>query len=371
MKKLLILISFLTLFLCGCQSDQEINNLSIVNAIGIDLKNNKYEVSIQILNLIKNDSDEQNNLEKSSFYTSIGNNISEALSNITLKSPKKLYLGHLKLLIVSDTLAKSDINKISDYFLRNPSVSKNFTVLLSKDSKPEDILKNLKSDNSFPTGNILGSVEISSTIQGSSNNIKFIKFMQDLVSEGKNPILPTIKNNNNNLIIENIGLFKDNKLIGYLNNDENIGYNFITDSIKSTTIDYKCDNDKYISININNSKTEIKSKIVNNNPVIDLNVKCDAQVSEVNCSNATNDLTKIKKETEKRIYKIIDNVIKKTQEDFNSDIFGFGNYIYKNHYSYWKKIDKKWYSTYYPNLKVNTKVTVNLDDQGSIIETVR
>lgn len=370
MKKIFILLLF-PLFICGCQNDKDLNNLSIVNAMGIDLSDNKYEISLQILKSNKNDSNDQNNLEETLVYSSKGKNISDALSNITLKSPKKLYFGHLELLIISENIAKNDINEISDYFLRNEEVSKNFTMLLSKDDTPKDILKKFKNDNSFPTGNILGSVEISSTIQGTTNNVKFTKFMQDLMNVGINPIIPVIKTNNDNLIIEDIGVFKGNVLIGYLDNKENIGYNFITDNIKSTTINYKCDTDKYISININNSKTKIESKIINETPIINLKVDATAGISEVNCSSEVDDLTKVKKQTEKEIKKIINSVLEKTKGEIKSDIFGFGNNIYINHYFYWKKIKNNWIDNYYSNLQVNTSVNVNLDDQGSIIETVR
>ncbi len=374
MRRIIIAISLLSIFLCGCQGKEEINNLSIVNAIGIEVNdNNEFDISIQILDTTKNNTDEQENLKKTIVYTSQGSNISEALSGTTLKSPKRLYLGHLSLLVVGEELAKENIDRITDFFLRNNKVGKNFSVMISKETSPKEILEQLEGENSFPTGNILGSVEVSSILEGNSSNVKFTKFMQDLVSEGKNPVLPAIKKvdeNDNKLIIDDIGVFKNNKLVGYLSNNENIGYNFITDNIKSTTIDYKCDDENYISINITKSSTEMKSKISNDKPIIDLKVKANASISEVNCSKGAKDLNKVKKETEKRIEKIIQEVINKTKEDINSDIFGFGKEIYQNHYFYWKDIKDDW-DKIYPSLQINLDVNVELDDQGSIVETAR
>lgn len=372
MKKLLLIILIFSLFICGCQSENEINNLSIVNAIGIDIDDNEYKVSIQILDVNKTTNDEQEKLNKSITYTSKGSNISEALNNITLKSPKSLYLGHLELVVISEKLAKSNISKITDYFLRNSNISKNFTMLISKDCTPEDVLNILESDSNFPTGNILGSIEVSSTSEGTSNNIKFIQFMQDLTSEGKNPILPTIKKNDKDkLIIDNVALFKNQKLKGYLNSDGNIAYNFITDNIKSSNINYKCDKNNYIGINITKSNTKMKSSIKNNKPIIYLNVSANAEIIEVNCSSGIDDLSKVKKEVENKIKNMINNVIRNTKEDYKSDIFGFGQNIYKNHLSYWKKIKKEWEDKYYPDLEVHTNVEVKLDNQGSILETAR
>ena len=194
MRRIIIAISLLSIFLCGCQGKEEINNLSIVNAIGIEVNdNNEFDISIQILDTTKNNTDEQENLKKTIVYTSQGSNISEALSGTTLKSPKRLYLGHLSLLVVGEELAKENIDRITDFFLRNNKVGKNFSVMISKETSPKEILEQLEGENSFPTGNILGSVEVSSILEGNSSNVKFTKFMQDLVSEGKNPVLPAIK----------------------------------------------------------------------------------------------------------------------------------------------------------------------------------
>ena len=371
MKKIFLIVFLIPIIICGCQNDKEINNLAIVNKIGIDMENNKYKVTIQVIDINKSNNDSQENLSKPITYSALGNNISEALNNINLKSPKSLYLGHLELLIVSEEVAKNKMDKISDYFLRNSNVSKNFTMLVSK-TKTEDILKVLENDSSFPTGNILGSVENSSNSDGTSSNIKFIKFMQDLLSEGKNPILKVIsKNDKDKLTIDDIAIFKNKKLITFLDGKYNIAYNFITDNIKSTNINYKCSDKNYIGVNVTKSNTNIKSIIKNNEPIIYLDVDINAQIEEVNCSKEEDNISKIRSEVEKEVKKMIDDVIDETKKDINSDIFGFGENIYQNHLSFWKSIKNDWLDKYYPNLKVKTDVEVKLDNQGSILETVR
>ena len=49
MKKILIII--LTLLLCtGCFDYKEINDLAIINAIGVDYENDEYVITLEILN---------------------------------------------------------------------------------------------------------------------------------------------------------------------------------------------------------------------------------------------------------------------------------------------------------------------------------
>jgi len=106
-------------------------------------------------------------------------------------------------------------------------------------------------------------------------------------------------------------------------------------------------------------------------PIIYLNVVANAEIMEVNCTKGIDDLLEVRKEIENRIKDMVNDIIIKTQEDYQSDIFGFGKNIYQNHLFYWKKIKNNWEDQYYPNLVVNTNVEVKLDNQGSILETVR
>lgn len=369
MKKYLILLTFL--FLCGCQSDQEINNLSIVNSMGIDIKDNKYIVTVQILNTSKKEENDQESMGKSLVYSTTGNNISEALNNFFVKTPKKLYLGHMNFLLVSENLARENINNITDYFLRNNDVSKNFTMLISKDGNIEKILKKLESNTTYPIGNILGNIEVSSNVLGTNIDVKFTKFMSDLNANGKNPVLGAISINDDNLSINNIAVFRGEKLVGYLEDDENIGYNFITDNIKNTNINYRCNDNNYIGINITNSKTVLSNQIKHKKPIFYLDIDLDALITEVNCKNGINDLNEVKNKVKEEINKYIRKVISVTKKDFQSDIFGFGRLLYQNNYSYFKNVEKDWDNKIYPTINVKTNINIKLTNEGSILKTVR
>ena len=276
MKKYLILL--FSFFIVGCQSYRELNNSAIISAIGIDKNQNNYKVSVQVVNTEK-DNDEQSNLKNPTVYSATGKSITEAINDISFKSPKLLYLGHLELVIISEELAKNGVSDVIDYFFRNNDINKNFTILVSKDSLPEEILKTPTSLVNFPSGNILGSVEISSTIGGVSSDVKFIKYVDNVKEEGIEPIMTSITivenkdNNEKNLQIDDLAIFKGNRLVGYLEKSETKGFNFITNNIKNTVITFKCSNNQYAGINISKSNTNIKTNLKNKIPeiIIDIN----------------------------------------------------------------------------------------------------
>lgn len=363
MKKYLILL--LSIFLVGCQNYKELNNSAIVSAIGIDKVKDNYKVSIEVINTDKT-SDEQKNLEDKIVYSATGKNITEAINDISFKSPKMLYLGHLELVIVSENLAKDGLREISDYFLRSNQINKNFTILVSRKSTPEEVLSSPTPLTNFPSGNILGSVEISSSISGVSSDVKFLSFIDNLKKNGKNPVMSSITliKDKDTLQIDDLAVFNDDKLIGYLDKADTKGYNFITNNIKTAIIDFKCNNDKYVGVKISNSKTEVKANLKSDIPEVIINVKSSGEVMENNCNS---DIKTIKKKSENEISKLINNSIDKVKEEYNSDIFGFGNLIYKRNPSYFKNFVSK-NKDYLFKIKTNINVNIDFDNKGNIID---
>ena len=94
MKKILIII--LTLLLCtGCFDYKEINDLAIINAIGVDYENDEYVITLEILNdQIDKDS------SKITSYTKVGRgkNLTSAIENAADKLSKQLIFNHVKVL---------------------------------------------------------------------------------------------------------------------------------------------------------------------------------------------------------------------------------------------------------------------------------
>ena len=53
-----------------------------------------------------------------------------------------------------------------------------------------------------------------------------------------------------------------------------------------------------------------------------------------------------------------------------TDIFGFGNYVYKNDPQRWKEIKDIWDDEIFPSLEIEIEVNLKLQAKGSINDTV-
>ena len=74
MKKLLIII--FCLLISGCNNYRELNNIAVVSALGIDYKDNMYNVSVLVKDNAKNDEN------KTSIYTYEGKSLDEAIKKV-------------------------------------------------------------------------------------------------------------------------------------------------------------------------------------------------------------------------------------------------------------------------------------------------
>ena len=185
MKFKIVLIGFLCFFISGCWNYNELNDLAIVTGIGIDEHEEGFKLSLMISNSQAVDADSQNEAQ-TTIFTGIGSNISEALVNIEMKNPKKIYLGHLATLVIDEKLARKDISNILDALVRNPESAKKYHVIIARDNKSEEILKSLSPLEAFPSQNIALNIRTTSKNQGISNDTILSVFISNILKQGMN-----------------------------------------------------------------------------------------------------------------------------------------------------------------------------------------
>ena len=377
-KKIII---FLFLFLItGCYDHQELNEIAILTATEINKIDDEFIINVEIVNPLSTD---KTTVSSAPFtiYQSKGLTIQEAYRNLKLLSPRYIYPDHLRIVIINEKLAQEDITSVLDFYLRNPLARTEFKILISKD---ENILSPIPPIEPISASSILNALETSSNYLGITNVIT----LNDLVTMKLNPhteiILPTIeliKERKNSDDLENVqktessslyklgplAVFKDNKLKGYLTNNESITYNIIENKINSSIITYECDKKKYLSLEIINNK----SKISTQNKEINININIDTTINESTCNidlNSKKNITKLEKNIANYLKENIENDIDNIRNTYNSDIFGFLDIIYKYDYQTYKNVKDSWYNNTFKNIKINVKPKVKIIAKGKIME---
>lgn len=369
MKKfvLIIITLFILLISSGCYNYKEINDMAIVSSIGIDKdnKNDKYIVSAQIMNSKESEDSEDSQI---TVYTKEGDTVHEALRNITLKSPRKLYGNHLSKIVLSEEVAKEGIDNILDTFNRVTEVRNEFIITIVKEDKASDVLKVLTTTESIPAEYVKLSLKIADKTSGLTYATKLDEFISLYLKKGIDPVVPVLKidkkekkgttinnitttNPISKIVIEDLAVTNKGKLETYLKNEEVIGYNFLRNQIQKIIIPVKCDDENnYASISILKNKTKSNAAKKDNKYIINFNINSEAIITEYNCKKDLTDekvIKELEKDTEKKIKRYIKKSLNK-QKETKGKFLGLERIIYLDYPKY-KNED---YSVKY-NVKVN------------------
>lgn len=356
MKKILIII--LTLLLCtGCFDYKEINDLAIINAIGVDYEDDEYVITLEILNdQIDKDS------SKITSYTKVGHgkNLTSAIENAADKLSKQLIFNHIKLMILSKSIIEEKFENIIDLFLRNTYFRENFYVISATKNKPETLLNHTTNEAPIASTAITDTLE---SIRYSSNtNVlkKFDEMVEEVITYGIDTCFSNITLKDNEFIVDGMSIFNNYSYKSNLNNEYVKIYNLLTDNFDRPTYTINYDNLSFTTA-INNGKinAEIKSGTINvtgnlMGRIIDNDPKYNIRDPK-NLERIDNDFTNL---LNKKIPEFI-----KVLQDNNSDILG----ITRNYYKKTRTKDKD----YWLKLDIKSNIKFNINKKGLIYDVER
>ena len=391
MKKIKIILGIfiLCLFTSGCWNYRELNELAITTGISIDVKDDKYIISYMIANSKKSQDSSGKSEANTVVLSGEGKSVSEAYMDLNTKNPKTPYISHLEVIIISEDAAKEGIIKILDFLMRNPESRKEFLVVLSKDTTASSILETLSPLEAFPSQNVAQNIITNKDNQSTIMLEDYSDFVSIVLKQGINPVLSAVEIEGEkeeskkqeslesstpsaNIKLNTLGIFKDDKLVGWADEKETVGINIINNEAGSVLLSAKCDNE-YMASTLTNIGTESKITWEGENPKIKLNVKATGALVEINCKRnleEKNTIEELKKDFENSLTELLYNSIELAQKKYKSDIFGFGNKVYKQDFKKWNEIKNNWDNEIFPNIKFELEVDIALSSKGSFEQTI-
>ncbi|MDQ0883541.1 Ger(x)C family spore germination protein [Peribacillus sp. V2I11] len=386
---LIMLIVFL-LFTTGCWNRRELNELAITLAIGLDsTRDGQYLVTAQVVNpgeVAGKDSGGTGN-SPVVIYQATGKTVFEAFRKMTKESPRKIYPSHLRMLVIGESLAREGIGKPLDLLSRDWEVRSDFYTVVAKGMNAEDILKVPTAIEKIPANELFSTLVVSEKAWAGTSAVTLDELIAGMVSDGKKPVLTGIQadikgdeetsmSKQNVEMIDpparvkysNLAVFKKDKLVGWLDEKQSKTYNVITNKEKSTVVNIPCPKGGKAVYEVKKSNTEMKGKIKNGKPEIDLNVRVEGNVGEVECHidlTKPETIEKLEEIYEKETKEMFKKAIEQVQENYKVDVFGFGEAIHRADPKAWKKLKKDWDKNF-ENLPVNIKVQGEIRRVGTV-----
>ena len=267
MKKYLILI--IIFFLTGCSSYIELNDLAIIDTISIQKEDNNYKVTISYIEEI-----EENNLNpQTKIIEAKDTNINQLFNDLSLKINKKIYLSHLNLLLIDDSIKNQEFKELINYFLNNQDTREDFLIAYSNN------INDLMNNNKF--------LEINDLVKINHQETSKVIYttMYDVIKnyyEKKNIYLTNLTYQDNNILPIGIITFINNDY-QELTEDQSIFINYLLDNIDTFNYTYKCQDNNYLNLKIlKGKKQELNNKLLITNEINIISNDCHLNNQEIN-----------------------------------------------------------------------------------------
>lgn len=390
-KKAITLLLVLTLILpllTGCWDRYELNQVGFATAIGFDkASNGQILVTIQVLNPKANVVQRSTNETPVIVYTETGDNLLEIIRKTSTQSPRRIVLTHMQTIILGEELARDGIAEIVDFLLRNYQTSSELYFGVAKDCTANEVLNNLTKLNNDPSAKINTSIQNAHKLWGSTNEIKLTELTNSIVYEGLNAVITGIvmnsektQNNmddlrnteNDPLQLKENAVFLQDKMVGWLNESESIGFNYIYGNFYGSALKIENEQTGKVVLSIKNVNSKQKISIENGMPKMKVQIQAECSIQNMGSSldiSTEENINLLQSCAKKKIEAQCWATIKKAKS-LKSDIFGFGDKVHQADPKLWKKLKSDWGNVGFVNLPIELDINVKIKGTDSISQFV-
>jgi len=374
----------MVLILSGCWDHRELSEITVVVGMAVDKGDNgKYTLTIEGINAKELSDKTSSGFAPSIFYALEGDTIAELSQKMNVGISKNLIYSHMKVLVISEEVLRDGLIDFLDFLERNREIRDDFNLVTTRNVKAADILGVtylVQKSSSLKLHMQLNSLVES---WGGDPNIRLNDFIQAYTSAGRRGVMAalTIQGDPEKgesvenmkkvkpdalVVVDSLAIFKHDKLRAFLPLEDSRNYLWIINKLDKTVLTIECNKDKSLGVRIFNNKTKSKVSLIKGRAVINLRVNGEGYLDSTQCKEdltQINTFVKYGKLTEKEIKKNLEATIKKLQQEYKADIFGFGEMLYRQDYKNFKRIEKNW-DEYFEDAIVNVDVNVKLRRSG-------
>jgi spore germination protein KC len=362
----------------GCWNLRESDQLAFSLGTAVDLtKKGQVEVSVQIAipSGVGGGQESGGGTNKKSFrvISATGKNVYDTIPNLQLQLSRSFFIGHRKIILFGQRLAEHGIGNLLDEFVRNPQSEMRARVYVVKDGQAKDILS---VEPIFEPFTATALVHEQKTL--GLKHYYFHDFISETLSQGMHPMLPAVSltASKQAIFTGTAILNKDHglKLMGFLDTKESSYANWIIGKQTGFAItSFVKQGNGNVSLNLQSLGRRIRVKRVDDRIQIEVRLLGKGTIVENNSNldpTKKKDLDIIQEELRQTTRKSIQQMIEKVQQQYKTDIFGFGESVYRKYPSLWRTMKQDWENTF-PELDVSVKVELQCKDPGATKSSIK
>lgn len=271
MKRVLLLLSMLSLLLSGCWDNKEVQDINYITALGIDYKDDKYIIYVQMLDfatIAKQESSKPT--EKAPIWVGrgTGTTLTEALIDLYTSSQQRVSWGHVTALVLAESvLQPKQLSQVFDLTNRSQEIRYTKWVYGTQD-KMEDLFTVSPFFQLSPLHSLLHEPRESYVQFSFIRPIQFVNFIRLYREKAATVILPSLhistQNWSENLkqhpILEVNGgfLIKNKELMGWLKRSDLLGTRWLASANTHAAVIVQADGEAIGSIRLENPHSSIE-----------------------------------------------------------------------------------------------------------------
>jgi spore germination protein KC len=357
----------------GCWNYRGLNEMAITSGVAVDFdeETGLYHMSFEVVDLtgpVKYQG------VKAMLLESYGTTMFDAVRNAKKRIVNKIYFGHMELVVFSQNLvSNTDMSTLIDFFLRDAECRETICVAISQEKTAKDLLNIEGIGQPMVAFEICKIIQEDQKITSSTESEEIYEVYDILNSPGVELALPAFRNTFNDgepaSEANGIAVFKNQRLVGYLTPEESKYYLFAKDKVNGgvITCSSKGDGPEDTTLEISESTTKVSFDYKDGKMNFNVETETTAYLDEMDePMNALDEQTiqAVEASASRKLVQGISDVIQRVRTEYDSDIFGFGNMVYKQDNKLWQQLKDNW-DNVFATLAVNISCKVHIANTAS------
>jgi spore germination protein KC len=368
------------LCLSGCWDRREVNDIAIVSGNAFDKVGNKYRAAVQFPlagQLGGAGGGGGGTSGGKSWYVDSGSGLTIKEANVKLQRSlsRQLYFSHRRVLIIGEAAAREGISPLLDITVRTAQNRMSALIVFAKGEGLE-VLETDAQLEQQPSEIVR---EITVNAMKKPRTIKHT--VQALLTEGKDLAAPYFASDQTvvsddgekkpRITMEGLAVFKEDKLVGFVSGEPSKGILWAMNQARRPVMTVKPPaGEGYLTVLFSENNTKLVPVVNGDDISMLVKIRASGNIVE-NQSNyeaGADNMEELSKLVSEQLKSDVGKSVKLIQQ-YNSDVCGFGDTIYRERPKVWKKIKQEWYSIY-PTMKVNVEVELQMEHANTTLDPV-
>jgi len=391
MKRWLCLfISFIPLLLLttSCYGLQQINELAIVTAVGLDVGKAPGSVKLSVQIIRPADARGQTGAPAGGTGQPIysvsaeGDSIFDAIRNLGHFTSRRVYWAHNFLIVMHESYARRGIADMIDFFTRNHELRMNTWVAVTPDA-PDEVISTITGlevvpgqavDRLFRNIQIVGLAPASDmrSLEEAflSPSVQPVLAELKLVKRGISNKKPEEHGSIKQVELAGAAAFNKDKMVGWLSSIETKGAMYFLQKLKSGIEVVSCpqSKDQIVTLELKDIRLKVTPSYANQVPSFDIRMKLQADVVENDCGAP---ITEIREATERTLKEKLALHIEKAvarAQHYHSDFLKLAD-VFRNKFPVeWQTLGTDWNAVF---VQAETTVEVEATIESTVLKAAK